>query len=69
MVRSQTDLYLPCPGPDLVFKRYYNSILTDTNGILGPGWSHTYAWSVSTTTDVFHTAFLQGIVAPLIGQT
>ena len=40
-----TDLRIPCPDVDLVFRRSYSSH-SDVSGDLGYGWSHSYDWRV-----------------------
>lgn len=44
LFHSETDLVVtPATGPELVFRRYYNSQSVDEVG-LGRGWSHSYSW-------------------------
>ena len=45
MYETVTDLRIPCPDIDLVFRRGYSS-RSDATGDLGYGWSHTYDWRV-----------------------
>ena len=40
-----TDLRIPCPDIDLVFRRGYSS-RSDATGDLGYGWTHSYEWHV-----------------------
>ncbi|MFO7871732.1 MAG: RHS repeat-associated core domain-containing protein [Kiritimatiellia bacterium] len=49
---GETDIYIPCPGPDINLSRSYNSTL-DYNNTFGHRWTHSYDWSLSSTTTVF----------------
>ena len=46
MLLDETDIVVPCPGPDLLLQRFYLSGLPSADGRLGPGWLHTYGWSL-----------------------
>jgi len=53
MVYHEIDIMIPCPELNLEFRRTYNSGPTLSDGPLGAGWTHTYAWQVAETTLVF----------------
>ena len=42
------DLHVPGIGPALAFTRSYNSANNNRNGLLGPGWSHSFERSIRT---------------------
>jgi len=42
---DQTDIIIPCPGIDLVFRRRYNSAQANRS-VFGVGWSHSYGESL-----------------------
>lgn len=46
MLLDETDIVVPCPGPDLLLQRYYLSRVSNAGGHLGPGWLHTYRWKL-----------------------
>ncbi|NQT94450.1 MAG: hypothetical protein HQ559_16965 [Lentisphaerae bacterium] len=46
MLLDETDIVIPAPGPDLLLQRFYLSRIPDAGGHLGPGWLHTYSWSL-----------------------
>ena len=47
LVLEETDLALPCPGPDLALVRSYGSGMDYTAGPLGPRWIHSWEWSLA----------------------
>ncbi len=50
---AELDLVVPCPLIDLVLQRNYNSLGADaaaTSCTLGHGWTHSYAWYLTTMT-------------------
>ena len=48
VVHRETDMFIPCPGIDLAFRRTYNSTSSETNSAMGARWMHWYQWSVAT---------------------
>jgi RHS repeat-associated protein len=52
---SEPDIVIPATGLPLEFHRHYDTML-ETDGTLGPRWSHSYQWRIWETNTVFKGA-------------
>ncbi len=48
---DETDIVLPCPSFDLSLTRSYSSRATGARHGMGPGWTHSLAWSLTPATN------------------
>jgi YD repeat-containing protein len=54
MSLRETDVAIPCPGLDIVFRRSYNNQSDLTNSPIGACWTHNFAWRLSDRTNALY---------------
>jgi RHS repeat-associated protein len=57
---NETDLYIPCPGMDIVLKRSYNNRFSGMESGFGRGWNHSLNWRIQTYTGVLYRGISAG---------